>query len=66
MEISGGKCLDHEIPLTEVTVVTVQEERKAIVPTFTHEGATVYLKFSENGKTLDDLLVNYFKTIKQQ
>ena len=30
---------------------------------FTHDGVTVHVKFSEEGKGLDELLVNYFKSL---
>ena len=32
---------------------------------FTHEGIVVRLTFAESGKSLDDLLINYFKNLKQ-
>lgn len=65
MEFLGESYLENEILLTEVPVVEV-EEKTAVEPTFTHESATVHLKFSKNGKTLDDLLINYFKNLKQR
>ena len=64
MKLLGENYLDHEVHLTEVPVVEIEEEM-ATVPTFTHEDATVHLKFSKNGKSLDDLLINYFKSLKQ-
>jgi len=64
LELLGENYLDHKISLTEAPVIEA-EEKTIIFPTFTHEGATVHLKFSKNGKTLDDLLINYFKSLKQ-
>ena len=32
---------------------------------FIHKGATVRLEFSHDGKSLDELLINYFKNLKR-
>jgi len=51
--------------MTEALVPAVGEI-KVSETTFTYGSATVYVKFSKNGKSLDDLLISYFKNLKQQ
>lgn len=31
---------------------------------FVHKGITVHLKFTKEGKTLEELLINHFKSLK--
>lgn len=55
--INNGVQQVFEIPLSD---------QKSMVneTSFVHDGATVHLRFASDGKKLEDLLINYFKSLK--
>jgi len=56
--------LNHERHPLQENVNVVQKGRRTETA-FTHQGITVHLTFAEKGSSLDELLTNYFKNLKQ-
>ena len=63
LENLGEKHLNEEMHLVEMLLPEIEEEI-ATVTAFIYKGATVHVKFTKEGKSLDDLLINYFKSLK--
>lgn len=60
MENTEEIILNHEIQMLKEDSSSFQSETG-----FTYQGIAVHLTFTENGRSIDDLLINYFKNLKQ-
>jgi hypothetical protein len=60
LEITEEIIFNHDIQMPQENPSSFQNETS-----FTHQGIAVRLTFADEGKSLDDLLINYFKNLKQ-
>jgi hypothetical protein len=60
--IEGERLFSNAIKTPQDNQLNPKQDTKNGT-SFTHAGVTVHVKFSEEGKGLNELLVNYFKSL---
>ena len=59
----GELIFNDEIQAVQESPLNIEDDR-VVGTSFIYEGAIVHLKFASDGKRLEDLLINYFKSLK--